>query len=104
MSAITLPETLTTIDLEAFGICTSLTGINIPASVETIDESAFLGCSNLATITVGAGNTHYLANDNILFSQDGSGTATGLICYPPTKEETSYTIPTTVTSLGSCAF
>ena len=104
MSAITLPETLTTIDLEAFGICTSLTGINIPASVETIDESAFLGCSNLATITVAAGNTHYLANDNILFSQNGSGTATGLIFYPPTKTETSYTIPTTVTSLGSCAF
>lgn len=104
MSSITLPETLTTIGLQAFGTCTSLTGINIPASVETIDESAFLGCSNLATITVAAGNTHYLANDNILFSQDGSGTATGLIFYPPTKTETSYTIPTTVTSLGSCAF
>ena len=104
MSAITLPEGLTTIGLQAFGICTSLTGINIPASVNTIDESAFLGCSNLATITVAAGNTHYLANDNILFSQNGNGTATGLIFYPPTKTETSYTIPTTVTSLGSCAF
>lgn len=104
MSSITLPETLTTIGLQAFGTCTSLTGINIPASVETIDESAFLGCSNLATITVAAGNTHYLANDNILFSQDGSGNITGLIFYPPTKTETSYTIPTTVTSLGSCAF
>ena len=104
MSAITLPETLTTIGLQAFGICTSLTGINIPASVNTIDESAFLGCSSLGTITVTAGNTHYLANDNILFSQNGSGTATGLIFYPPSKTETSYTIPTTVTSLGSCAF
>lgn len=104
MSSITLPETLTTIGLQAFGICTSLTGINIPASVNTIDESAFLGCSSLGTITVGAGNTHYLASENILFSQDGSGNITGLICYPPTKEETSYTIPTTVTSLGSCAF
>ena len=104
MYSITLPETLTTIGLQAFGTCTSLTGINIPASVETIDESAFLGCSNLATITVAAGNTHYLANENILFSQNGSGTATGLIFYPPTKTETSYTIPTTVTSLGSCAF
>ncbi len=104
MSSITLPESLTTIGMEAFGLCYFLSEITIPASVSTIDGSAFRGCSSLATITVNGSNTTYKDLDGILFRQDGGGTVTGLICYPPAKAGTSYTIPLTVTSLGSYAF
>jgi len=50
--AYTVPGTVTTIGVGAFGTCSSLTGITIPGSVTAIEDDAFQECSGLADITI----------------------------------------------------
>lgn len=47
-----IPNTITTIDHDAFYSCTSLTSINISNSVMNIGDCAFAGCSGLTSITI----------------------------------------------------
>lgn len=49
---ITLPATIKVIDEQAFYYSVGLTAINIPEGVTTIGYSAFAGCSNLKEITI----------------------------------------------------
>ena len=100
LTSITLPDGLVTIGSTAFRNCTGLTSIDLPASVTSVDLSAFDGCSNLTAITVDEGNTSYTAEDGVLFNKD----KTELLQYPVGKEETSYIVPETVTSIGDMAF
>ena len=79
--------------------CSNLTEITIPDSVTNIAEYAFV-CDNLMHINVASTNQHYCAEDNILFSKDKSN----LVLYPAGKQDTSYTIPDSVTSIGADAF
>ena len=48
----TIPDTVTTIDRDAFIGCTKLTKITIPESVTSIGFSAFSDCTNLQEITI----------------------------------------------------
>ena len=58
------------------------------------------GCGKLSVITVDEGNPNYKAVDGVLFSKDDKT----LIAYPKGKEGTTYTIPASVTKIGSDAF
>lgn len=49
--SVTMPSSVTTIEMRAFNECTSLTSVTIPSSVTTIGQGAFEGCSS-ATITI----------------------------------------------------
>jgi len=51
---INIPSSITYIDIEAFRNCSSLTSIYIPNSVSTISRDAFQGCSNLVIFTESA--------------------------------------------------
>ena len=50
---IVIPNDITSIGIQAFFGCTSLTSVTIPNSVTSIGESAFENCSNLANVTIG---------------------------------------------------
>ncbi len=54
---ITLPDGVETIGAEAFAYCSKLERINIPDSVESIGNKAFLACGNLLSITIPSGIT-----------------------------------------------
>ena len=101
----------------AFGGCESLVNINIPNSVTTIGEGVFCGCDSLTSITIPSsvvtiiGNPFYnwygnlyneskafIYEDHVLFNKD----KTTLIAY--IAEETNYTIPNSVTTIGDSAF
>jgi hypothetical protein len=56
LTNVTLPETVTKIDVQAF-TGSHLSSIITPDSVITIGQSAFLNCSSLASITIGTNMT-----------------------------------------------
>ena len=74
--------------------------IIIPNSVTSIGEKAFVYCSSLTSIIVNENNNYYKSIDGNLYSKDG----TTLIQYAIGRTQTSFTIPNSVTSIGSDAF
>jgi hypothetical protein len=62
-------------------------------------NGAFLGCTSLTAINVAADNNRYSSVDGVLFNKS----KTVLIHFPGGKTGT-YTIPRSVTSIGSSAF
>ncbi|MCM1408522.1 MAG: leucine-rich repeat domain-containing protein, partial [Treponema brennaborense] len=53
--AVTIPDSVTSIDEEAFLKCTGLKSIVIPGSVKTIGKNAFKQCTALAALTIDSG-------------------------------------------------
>ena len=98
--SIEIPEGVTSIGEFAFQGCEELTDIVIPNSVLSISKTAFFKCNNLETISVEENNLKYCDIDGVLFNKKG----TELICYPAGKDDTSYVIPDSVSSIGSNAF
>ena len=75
---------VTSIDEDAFNMCSGLTSITIPSSVTSIDENAFSGCSSLTTITI-----------------PSSVTSIGDYAFSGCTGLTSITIPNSVQTLGN---
>ena len=127
LTDISLPDSLEDIEMAAFRNCTGLKSIVIPNNVTGCGSRVFGGCSSLESITLGDsmegfyvwgsaghcggctsltniyvsdGNDYFTSVDGILFSKD----KTQLRAFPCNKELTEYTVPTTVTAIGSGAF
>ncbi len=75
---------VTSIDEDAFNMCSGLTSITIPSSVTSIDENAFSGCSSLTTITI-----------------PSSVTSIGDYAFSGCTGLTTITIPNSVQTLGN---
>ena len=76
-----------------------LTSVTIPNSVTDIGGGTFGSCTGLTSIMVASDNSNYCDIDGVLFSKD----KTTLIQYPG-GQQGAYTIPNSVTSIGSYAF
>ena len=48
----TIPDSVTSIEVNAFNSCTSLTSITIPDSVTSIGDYAFLDCTSLISVAL----------------------------------------------------
>jgi hypothetical protein len=94
-----LPESITTIDEEAFWECESLLEITIPASVTEIGVCAFSGCKNLK-INISPENKHYEMIENNLYTFGGKI----LLQYFTDSNVSSFGIPDTVTEIAEYAF
>ena len=93
-------STLTTIGGSAFQSIPTLTSITIPANVTTIGDSAFAFSMALTSILVATANANYSSVDGVLFDKD----KTLVVQYPSGISAMSYSIPSTVTSIGTSAF
>jgi len=116
-----LPSVLTTIGYQAFADCYNLEEINLPDSVTTIADQAFNGSNidsfyisaNLINIGDNAFNggqygNFIVDNNNPNYSNGSLGelfnkNKTTLIQYPTKRIDNSYTIPDSVTTIGSGA-
>ena len=99
-TSITIPSSVTSIGHFAFSRCSLLTNVFIPKNVTSIGEAAFAGCTSLTSIVVEEGNPIYDSRENCNAIIE---TATNTLiqgCSSPT----SFTIPSSVTSIGSGAF
>lgn len=95
-----IPNTVTTISDNAFQSCSKITGsITIPSSVTSIGNNSFYGCTGVTDFLVSTGNTTYASSDGVLFNK----ALTTLVKYPPGKTG-SYSIPSSVTTIGNYAF
>jgi len=100
LTALTIPVSVTSIGDVAFAGCTNIANIIIPASVKKIGNNVFNGCTGLTQINVDAANTNFNSVDGVLYNKDKST----LLVYPPGKPDISYTIASSVDTIGSFAF
>ena len=87
LTSVTMGNSVTTIGENAFHYCDNLTSVTIPSSVTTIGDSAFAGCTGLTSVTI-----------------PNSVTTIGDFTFAGCDGLTSVTIPNSVTTIGSHAF
>ena len=98
---LTLDSSVTSLSTYAFGD-NLLTSLTIPATVLTITGSTFggYGSQALTSITVDGSNPNFSSQDGVLFNK----AKTELLVYPGNKSGTTYTIPSSVTSVRYYGF
>lgn len=99
LRSVSLPNALN-IGAEAFFYCGALESVTLPKSLANIGELAFTECRALKNIGVDAENPNFTSDNGVLFDKN----KTELLMYPVGKEETSYTVPDSVTRIGNYAF
>ncbi len=100
ITAITLPQGLTSISHNAFRGCSELTGITIPDSVVQLEGNPFAFCTSLTDITVSLDHPALAVIDDVLFEK----ATKKLICYPAGKSQSSYAIPQGIQQIEDLAF
>lgn len=96
----TIPDGVIKIEKVALSESKNLNSLYIPASLETIKSSGIENCTNLVSIEVNENNANFCSQDGVLFNKD----KTVLYVYPAKSQGVSYTVPDTVTEIGSKAF
>ena len=94
LTSINIPNSVTTIEYNAFNDCDSLTNITIPSSVVTIIDNPFYRWHG----NLNNESKAFIYEDNVLFNKN----KTTLIAYR--AKETNYTVPNSVTTIGNKAF
>ncbi len=103
-STLTIPSAVNGLPVTQLGpdfLCYNSTvkTLNLPASMESYYYAAFI-CNTLEVINVDSNNPYWISKNGVLYSKD----MTTLAKYPPAKDISTYTIPSTVTDIYKYAF
>ena len=94
-----IPDSITSIQGEAFSGCNKLTNITIPNSITSIGNGAFSGCSELIDVVVDTQNMTYMSENGVLFDKDKHA-----LIFCPAGKTGEFIIPDSVTSIWYNAF
>ena len=97
---VTISDGVEEISTQVFMGCTSLESIIIPSSVTEIGTDTFSGCTSLKSIEVAEDNSNYKSIDGNLYNKK----VTQLKQYAIGKSDTTFSIPSGVTSISLFAF
>jgi len=97
--SLTIPDSVASIGTFAFYNCQGLSTVTIGNCIADMDRNTFLACVHLASFSVASTNSKYQSIGGVLYNKD----ATTLLIYP-SWAGTSYTIPSSVTSINAGAF
>jgi hypothetical protein len=100
LTSITIGNSVTSLPAYVFGNCTSLTSITIGSAINSISGNAFYASTGLSEFIVDGENSTYSSQDGVLFNK----AKTKLVSFPSGKAVSTYTIPSSVTEIGSSAF
>ena len=100
ITSLTIPDGITDIKYSAFARCMELTEVNISKSVTNMEAPVFYYCEALRRINVDAANTVYSSENGVLFNKN----KTTLLQYPIGRQETTYTVPSSVTTIANLSF
>ena len=92
-----IPSTVQSVAPYGFCFCDKLSSVNIPSSVESIGIYAFTSFNGIFNID--SNNKNYSSEDNVLFNKSAS-----LLIQCSTLRSGSYTIPSSVDSIGDNSF
>jgi len=107
---IIIPDSVTSIEQNAFMDCTSLTSVTIPDSVTSIEPYAFVNCSSLSSVTIPNSVTSIVygnfsgCTSLASVTIPDSVTSIGRFAFSGCTSLASVTIPNSVTSIGQGAF
>jgi len=99
ITKVTIPEGIKTIGDYSF-YNNQLTEVIIPSSLTEIEDYAFWFNEGLEKITVNDTNPNYTDEDGILYNK----AKTSLLRYPQGRSSTTFSIPASVTVVGTYAF
>jgi len=100
LTSINIPDKVVSLGNFVFFQCNGLTSVYIPHSVASMGIYVFGECRNLESIDVDENNAVFSSEDGILFNKS----KTTVIQYPINKLGTSYSIPNSVTIIGTSSF
>ena len=96
---IVLPDTITSIDEDAFS--TTVECITLPGGLLTFEsDEPFVGCPALKSISTGEGDGNFSAENGVLYNKD----KTLVVCYPQAKEDKKFSLPKTVVNTALSSF
>ena len=124
LSSLTLSNKLESVGYDTFAYCKSLTSVNLPNSLKYADWFLFRDCTSLKTVSIGSGlkewhsqgdygfifkgctalesitvsssNNNYSSANGIMYDKK----KTEILVYPQAKKDTTYTVPSTIKTLG----
>jgi len=100
VTKIVIPASVTTLDANALAGCENLKTVSISKGLKSVGRAAFYNCDKLVQITVDSSNASLSSSGGILFNKN----KTTLYYFPTNKNATSYTVPSTVKTIGAYAF
>ncbi|MBE6651918.1 MAG: leucine-rich repeat domain-containing protein [Ruminococcaceae bacterium] len=110
LTALTLPETVDTIETAAFAFCTSLTELTLPNSLLELQPDAFYGCSKLTKVVLPDNvftihpSTFAGCTSLIDLTLPKNLITVRMYAFENCASLTSLTIPNKVQEIQSCAF
>ena len=101
LTSISIPNSVKTLEKEAFRNCSALTTVNLSKNVESVSPETFKYCEHLTAINVDKENTKYSSVDGYLLSHDKEE----LILFPHGKASEHFTLlPPSIKKIGNYAF